>query len=887
MPTTCERCLKQPATLACGSLSLCAECAGRALQARKKVKKNKKERDGEQDRPVLIGAAALRALDNEVFCTYYRTQLAPLLAPPEASDDSWWTPIERSLRTPLPVTWRFSGYDESATALRCSMERDLLPPLASSAHMPFALTWYPQRLGWQSGVTRAALRGKDWTGADAPDGCGRPAAVKSLHTWLMQETELGRVQRQELASMVPPLLLDIQPGHAVLDACASPGSKTQQIVEIVGSDGLVIANDADVKRCHMLASRASRLHSPSLVVTNHDARLLPETLGPRTARVAKKAAAAASVMSFIESPFSTKAEYNKWKTQREVEAEAEAEAGAEAEAKAEAAAGQAKSDHPQLRFDRVLADVPCSGDGTLRKNPLIWKRWTASPGNALHPLQLQIACKAVRLLRVGGLLAYSTCSLNPVENEAVVARLLLTFGAGCLELVDVSDRLPTLKRRPGLQSWQVWHRGQFHGSWKSVQQRFWEGCPQIESLFPPRPDEVAAAGFARTEESGGRGGDETMKRGGDDGGVDELHLERCIRLLPHDNDSSGFFVAVFRKRAEHPEGAGVLDPDSPAAAEVCVPDGLAALSAVSGEGGDSGFVGGDEPRGESSSGVGTAGLAAEAAALEHDGAVAKPANRNDPWHAYYDACSRHAGVLHAVGGATVEAAVAAACGSSCAPLFAPSTKVLRALVADFGLLQTPRADGVGRGGGKHEVVQDVGARGDAISGFPLGRLVARSPSGRQLLLVSEAVRALLSSDVGGVLRVVHTGVRIFEREEAKGCLPGGYRACQEAYPTHLLRFQSAQRVDGVEVTEMRRLLECGDGKLLPSESVPVAVPKLHRAIHALAADGRCQPGSVLLSCQPPDGGPPMHFVVLFAPSGAIGPRVKGLERQAMLARLSR
>ena len=80
MPTTCERCLKQPATLACGSLSLCAECAGRALQARKKVKKNKKERDGEQDRPVLIGAAALRALDNEVFCTYYRTQLAPLLA---------------------------------------------------------------------------------------------------------------------------------------------------------------------------------------------------------------------------------------------------------------------------------------------------------------------------------------------------------------------------------------------------------------------------------------------------------------------------------------------------------------------------------------------------------------------------------------------------------------------------------------------------------------------------------------------------------------------------------------------------------------------------------------------------------------------------------------
>jgi 16S rRNA C967 or C1407 C5-methylase (RsmB/RsmF family) len=74
----------------------------------------------------------------------------------------------------------------------------------------------------------------------------------------------------------------------------------------------------------------------------------------------------------------------------------------------------------------------CHVPGTLRKNPLIWKRWAASGGNQLHALQLQICTKGVRLLQVGGRLAYSTCSMNPVENEAVVAGVLRTFGPGCV-----------------------------------------------------------------------------------------------------------------------------------------------------------------------------------------------------------------------------------------------------------------------------------------------------------------------------------------------------------------------------------------------------------------------------------------------------------------------
>lgn len=75
------------------------------------------------------------------------------------------------------------------------------------------------------------------------------------------------------------------------------------------------------------------------------------------------------------------------------------------------------------KYDRVLCDVPCSGDGTLRKAPDIWRRWVASNGNGLHLLQLRIALQAAHQLRIGGRMVYSTCTFNPVEDEAVVAEV--------------------------------------------------------------------------------------------------------------------------------------------------------------------------------------------------------------------------------------------------------------------------------------------------------------------------------------------------------------------------------------------------------------------------------------------------------------------------------
>ena len=53
-----------------------------------------------------------------------------------------------------------------------------------------------------------------------------------------------------------------------------------------------------------------------------------------------------------------------------------------------------------VHFDRILCDVPCSGDGTMRKAPDIWRRWSVNQGNGLHIMQLRIALQGAKLLKV-------------------------------------------------------------------------------------------------------------------------------------------------------------------------------------------------------------------------------------------------------------------------------------------------------------------------------------------------------------------------------------------------------------------------------------------------------------------------------------------------------
>jgi len=89
------------------------------------------------------------------------------------------------------------------------------------------------------------------------------------------------------------------------------------------------------------------------------------------------------------------------------------------------------------RFDRILVDTPCSGTGTLKRNPEI--KWKLRPADIVDLQQRQTAIlrNALALLAPGGKLVYSTCSLEPEENEAVPV------------LAGIGDVRHTMQRIPG------------------------------------------------------------------------------------------------------------------------------------------------------------------------------------------------------------------------------------------------------------------------------------------------------------------------------------------------------------------------------------------------------------------------------------------------------
>ena len=103
------------------------------------------------------------------------------------------------------------------------------------------------------------------------------------------------------------------------------------------------------------------------------------------------------------------------------------EAGARQEIKTlRAVAHDAESSLPFAAgsFDRVLVDAPCTGTGTLRRNPEIRWRITDSDIHELSARQKRILSNAARMVRRGGRLVYSTCSVEPEENEDVVSSFL-------------------------------------------------------------------------------------------------------------------------------------------------------------------------------------------------------------------------------------------------------------------------------------------------------------------------------------------------------------------------------------------------------------------------------------------------------------------------------
>ncbi|XP_045455997.1 tRNA (cytosine(34)-C(5))-methyltransferase [Melitaea cinxia] len=364
--------------------------------------------------------------ENASFEEYYKKQ--------KVCPEDQWEEFMNSLKSNLPTAFRITGSKSEADALSNIVRSEYFSEILNmklkvegkeeeEEIKPINLSWYPGGLAWQLRLSRTDIR--------------RSEPLYKLHNFLVAETEAGGVSRQETVSMIPPVVLQVEPHHKVLDMCAAPGSKTAQLIEFLHADedkipsGFVIANDVDNSRCYMLVHQAKRLNSPCIVITNHDSAVMPslviaDELNPQLSK--------------------------------------------------------------PLKFDRILCDVPCSGDATLRKNPDIWLKWSTGNGNNLHGVQYRILRRGCELLALGGRLVYSTCSFNPIENEAVVHRLLQEFG-DCVHLVDVADMLPGLKFHKGMTYWRPASKDMvFYDKYEDVPEN-WQTVVRPQ-MFPPKPEDV-------------------------------------------------------------------------------------------------------------------------------------------------------------------------------------------------------------------------------------------------------------------------------------------------------------------------------------------------------------------------------------------------------------
>eukprot|EP00045_Choanoeca_perplexa_P005107 m.43531 g.43531 ORF g.43531 m.43531 type:complete len:310 (-) comp12933_c0_seq1:84-1013(-) len=181
------------------------------------------------------------------------------------------------------------------------------------------------------------------------------------------------------ASIAAAELLDVQTDDYVLDMCAAPGGKALVLAEALRNGGKLVANE-------MNQSRRQRLY-----------RCLSNYLPDDFVRTC-------IIMS------------GKDATRRGLQKQA---------------------------FDRVLLDAPCSSDRHQLQAMAKSNEWT-SPPNSKHRVsrQLRLLRSAVQTLRPGGTLVYSTCALNPKENEGVVATALADPHLGVVECSKSMDSFP-------------------------------------------------------------------------------------------------------------------------------------------------------------------------------------------------------------------------------------------------------------------------------------------------------------------------------------------------------------------------------------------------------------------------------------------------------------
>lgn len=302
----------------------------------------------------------------------------------------------------------------------------------------------------------------------------RNAEHKRLKQILSALNEGGYITRQEAVSMIPPLLLNVQAGDKVLDMCSAPGSKTSQMLEALVGDskaGCLVANDLNSSRLDVLTHQTNRCPGA------HSHLVITNY----------------DAMNY---PLFQKVED---------------------------------------KFDRVLCDVMCSGDGTLRKSIDLWPRWNTVQGAELHTSQMKVLTRGMMLCKKGGIVVYSTCSLNPVEDEAVLSECLKR-SQGTFRLIDPSSFVPGLIGSPGVTSWSLTSR-----DLTAELSTFEEAEAHRNGVHNGKGFSYRPTMFANAE---------TLK---------DQNMHFAIRVFPHAQDTGGFFIAALECVEDYPNSVKPLD----------------------------------------------------------------------------------------------------------------------------------------------------------------------------------------------------------------------------------------------------------------------------------------------------------------------------------------
>ena len=199
---------------------------------------------------------------------------------------------------------------------------------------------------------------------------------------------------QDPSTLLAVRELDPRPGESVLDLCAAPGGKLSYIAQVMGNQGRIVAHDLDPHRIKLIEDNCARLGISCVEVFPGSAGVSP-AIGARRSR------------RFNEDPENA-IEENLAVPMRAPVKRRERRAPI----------------WPDEKFDRILVDAPCSNTGVMRRRVDLRWRLSLEEIERLRTMQLELLRVAAQQLQPGGLLVYSTCSLEPEENRKVIDTVL-------------------------------------------------------------------------------------------------------------------------------------------------------------------------------------------------------------------------------------------------------------------------------------------------------------------------------------------------------------------------------------------------------------------------------------------------------------------------------